>query len=180
VQLPDDLYLALVQRYGVRGLSKGVAELLYAALKQAQAPQPPVERKPQLPPPPPPPPPAAEERKPSRLDDLEDAALIRPRNPEAFLKACGERGLLSFELSPLGAQGLYLVCTRSWAGFVTSAAAGDRTPPSRVEQLAREAVKDGVKRLSGDEKYVLTLFALNRQGELLWDGERWKPLAGSG
>jgi len=125
-------------------------------------------------PPPPPPPPVAEEHKPSKLDDLEDCTLIRPRNLEAFLRACSDRGLQVVELSDLGAPGLYLIATRRWIDFVATAAAGDRTPPSKLEQLARETVKDGVKRLSSDEKYALTLYALSRQGELLWDGERWK------
>ena len=187
IYVTREAYRALVEyclstRGTLRGMAHVASGLLVKAIRQELAaaaeehaqPQR-AERRPQPPPPPPPPPPVAEEHKPSKLDDLEDCTLIRPRNLEAFLRACSDRGLQVVELSDLGAPGLYLIATRRWIDFVATAAAGDRTPPSKLEQLAREAVKDGAKRLSPDEKYALTLFILNRQGELLWDGEKWKP-----
>jgi len=194
IYITNEAYRALVEycfakRGTLRGMAHVASSLILKAISEEHmevaGPQAPVpagslQKRPQLPPPPPPPPPAAraaEERRPSKLDDLEDAALIRARNPEALQRACAERGLLAFPLTDLGEPDLYLVCTGKWASFVATAAAGDRTPPSRLEELVGEVVRDGAKRLSPDEKYVLTLFCLNRQGVLVWDGERWKQVA---
>ena len=159
----------LSRRGTLRGMARVASHLLLKAIQQeleveaAAGIQQPAEGRAQAPLPPP-----EGWRRPSRLDDLEDCAFIRPRSPEALARVCAARGLLLYELPQLGGV---LVATPRWRDFVLTAAEGDRTPPGRVEELAARAASSAAP--SPDEKYLLTLLALNTAGELLWDGEKW-------
>jgi hypothetical protein len=109
----------------------------------------------------------------SRLDELEDCALIRDvRSPEGLARACERRGLLLYDLGEVGARGV-VVFTETWALYAAYAASEDGMGPEEVETLAARALQSGGAQLSEREKVALALFALSRMGRVVWDGSRW-------
>jgi hypothetical protein len=116
----------------------------------------------------------------SRLDGLEDCALIRDvRNPKGLARACERRGLLLYDLGEVGARGV-VVFTETWALYAAYAASEDGMGPSEVEALAARALQSGGAQLSEREKVALALFALSRMGRVAWDGSKWVEVGGSG
>jgi hypothetical protein len=116
----------------------------------------------------------------SRLDELEDCALIRGvRSPEGLARACGRRGLLLYDLGEVGARGV-VVFTEAWALYAAYAASEDGMGPEEVEALAARALQSGGAQLSEREKVALALFALSRMGRVAWDGSRWVETEGGG
>ena len=113
-------------------------------------------------------------RKPSPLDDIDDIALIRNvRKPDALVKAAQERNLLVHDFSPEGFPGVIAVLTRSFMEFAKTVAETESPQLSAVESTAVELLKGRRKLESADDKVALALYALNREGALIWDGSRW-------
>jgi len=113
-------------------------------------------------------------RRRSPLDGIEDAALIRNvRNPKAFIKAAEARGLVTHDFSAEGFPGVIAVFTRSFVEFAKALAETENPQLQRVESTAVELLRGKRKLESTDDKVLLALLALNREGALIWDGARW-------
>ena len=110
----------------------------------------------------------------SPLDEVEDLVIIRHvRKPEALAQAAKERGLLLHDFSEDGYPGVVAVFKPSFADFAKTVAETDRPAPRLVEDRAHEILSGKRQLSSPDDKVLVALFALNREGEILWDGSRW-------
>jgi len=113
-------------------------------------------------------------RRRSPLDEVEDIAIIRNvRNPEALIRAAEARGLLAHDFSAEGFPGVIAVLTRSFVEFAKAIAETESPQLSAVESTAVELLRGRRKLESADDKVALALYALNREGALIWDGSRW-------
>jgi hypothetical protein len=110
----------------------------------------------------------------SGLDDIRDAALVRNvRNPEALVRAAEARGLVAHDFSAEGFPGVVAVLTRSFVEFAKSVAEAESPQPSAVESAAVELLRGRRRLESTEDKVLLALYVLNREGTILWDGSRW-------
>ena len=114
------------------------------------------------------------------LGDLEDCAIITGvRRPEALLRRCAELGLRVCELGEAGLEGA-IVFTEPWAQFVLYLAEeeperlprGARALEERFAEAYAKAREGG--ELDEGDKVAAALYALWREGELFWDGSRWR------
>jgi hypothetical protein len=105
---------------------------------------------------------------------VEDLVIIRHvRNPGALAQAAKDRGLLLHDFSEDGYPGVVAVLKRSFADFAKTVAEADGPAPRLVEDRAHEILSGKRQLSSPDDKVLVALFALNREGEILWDGSRW-------
>jgi len=114
------------------------------------------------------------------LGDLEDCAIVTGvRRPEALLRRCAELGLRACELGEVGLEGA-IVFTEPWAQFVLYLAEEEPERLPRGARALEERFAEAYARaraggeLGEEEKVVAALYALWREGELLWDGSRWR------
>jgi predicted CopG family antitoxin len=176
IRLSDEIYYELVKRYGVRGLSKGIEELLKNALTSKTLnvidakTQNVITSKTQN---------FSEKNtriynKSSPLDNIEDLAVIRRvRSPERLAEKCRERGLLFFDLGDAGMPGTVIVMNRFFASFVVSEAERDTISPSTVEETVSKLLREKESGYTDKEKYLIGLYVLSRAGEVLFNGKTW-------
>lgn len=124
---------------------------------------------------------AAGRRRARSLEELEDCAVIAGvRRPEALRRRCAELGLRLCELDEVGVEGVAVVCAEPWLQYVSYLAEeeperlpkGSKALEDRFAEILRKAGR-GVE-LSEEEKAVAALWALWREGEVFWDGARWR------
>jgi hypothetical protein len=114
------------------------------------------------------------------LGDLEDCAIITGvRRPEALLRRCAELGLRACELGEVGLEGA-IVFTEPWAQFVLYLAEEEPERLPRGARALEERFAEAYARaraggeLGEEDKVAAALYALWREGELFWDGSRWR------
>jgi len=124
---------------------------------------------------------AAGRRRARSLEELEDCAVIAGvRRPEALRRRCAELGLRLCELDEVGAEGVAVVCAEPWLQYVSYLAEeeperlpkGSKALEDRFAEILRKARRGG--ELSEEEKAVAALWVLWREGEVFWDGARWR------
>ncbi len=124
---------------------------------------------------------AAGRRRARSLEGLEDCAVIAGvRRPEALRRRCSELGLRLCELDEVGVEGVAVVCAEPWLQYVSYLAEegvgwlpkGSKALEDRFAEILRKARGGG--ELTEEEKAVAALWALWREGELFWDGARWR------
>ena len=125
--------------------------------------------------------PAAAGRRRRGLEELEDCAVIAGvRRPEALRRRCAELGLRLCELDEVGVEGVAVVCAEPWLQYVSYLAEeeperlpkGSKALEDRFAEILRKARRGG--ELSEEEKAVAALWVLWREGEVFWDGARWR------
>jgi hypothetical protein len=125
--------------------------------------------------------PAAGRRRARSLEELEDCAVIAGvRRPEALRRRCAELGLRLHELDEVGAEGVAVVCAEPWLQYVSYLAEeeperlpkGSKALEDRFAEILRKAGRGG--ELTEEEKAVAALWVLWREGDLFWDGARWR------
>jgi len=124
---------------------------------------------------------AAGRRRARSLEELEDCAVIAGvRRPEALRRRCAELGLRLCELDEVGVEGVAVVCAEPWLQYVSYLAEegagwlpkGSKALEDRFAEILRKARRGG--ELSEEEKAVAALWVLWREGEVFWDGARWR------
>jgi len=124
---------------------------------------------------------AAGRRRARGLEGLEDCAVIAGvRRPEALRRRCAELGLRLHELDEVGMEGVAVVCAEPWLRYVLYLAEeepeglpkGSKALEDRFAEILRKARRGAG--LTEEEKAVAALWALWREGEVFWDGSRWR------
>lgn len=165
IRLSDEIYFELVKRYGVRGLSKGIEELLKNALTLNV-----IDAKTQNF--------SGKNTRPynkrSPLDNIEDLAVIRRvRSPERLAEKCKEKGLFFFDLGDVGMPGTVIVMNKLFVEFVSTQAEVDNVTPSMLEETVPKLLRGKETGYTEKEKYLIGLYALSRAGEILFNGKTW-------
>jgi hypothetical protein len=124
---------------------------------------------------------AGRRRRARSLEELEDCAVIAGvRRPEALRRRCAELGLRLHELDEVGVEGVAVVCAEPWLQYVSYLAEegagwlpkGSKALEDRFAEILRKARRGA--ELSEEEKAVAALWVLWREGEVFWDGSKWR------
>jgi len=202
IRVSDEVYSELVRRYGVRGLSRAVEELLREALfggaaktsnaqnaktlnvqdvKTLSAQDAKAEAAPTAQPAPPP---LGVGELAALLGDVETVALVNGV-PVSFGSEAERRGFIAYQLAaPRPDDSAWLITKGTFADYVLFTwTAGRKVSKEEVLEAAKRFVKRGLRRgvrrltaESEDEAALVTLFVLTEKGMVDWSSGAPTPV----
>jgi hypothetical protein len=197
IQVPEELYLELVKRFGVRGISEGVVRILLKDLgleapdtraqetlstkaSEAQV----AEDLGSTGSAPPAPPSLGVGEAAALLGDVESVALINGV-PVSFGGEAERRGFIAYQLAaPQPGDSAWIVVRGTFADYVLFTwTAGRKVTKEEVLEAAKRFVKRGLRRgvrklaaEGEDEAALVALFVLTEKGMVDWSGGAPAPV----